>query len=70
MAETMSVSTLPYVFDLMYGLKTESQLQQEMGRLAKRLSDLTELCREHGLPIDEDVQRLARNLIDEITGRG
>ena len=45
-------SELPYGYDLLYGLKTEAQLQAEVEFLAHRLAGIASMRRDEGKSID------------------
>ena len=42
------MNELPYVFDLMYDIKTQEDLQNEIDYLAYRLADVLSTCRDNG----------------------
>lgn len=45
-------SKLNYAYDLLYGIKTHEQLQEEVNYLANRLAGIANLRREDGYPLD------------------
>ena len=45
--------TLPYVFDLMYDIKTKQELVDEMSELETRLSGLQNLIESQGVDLSE-----------------
>ncbi len=47
------VRELSYSYDLLYDIKTQEQLQNEVEYLAHRLGGIAKLCRDDGNSIDE-----------------
>lgn len=54
----MSGECLRYVYDLLYDLKTERQVQREVEYLAHRLAGIAKLRREDGKPIDGYIRQI------------
>lgn len=42
------MTDLPYSFDLLYDIKTQEDLQNEIDYLANRLAGILEMCRNKG----------------------
>ncbi len=43
---------ISYSYDLLYDIKTEEGLRNEIDYLAHRLAGIAKLCREDGYPVD------------------
>lgn len=47
-------TALPYAFDLLYGIKSLHQLEEEVSYLRDRLNSIYDTCREYEIPLDND----------------
>lgn len=46
---------LDYEYDLFFDIKSGDQLKDEIDRLVTRLSDIADMCRRDGYPVDDYV---------------
>lgn len=54
----MSKKQLDYIYDLLYDIKTEEELQREVEYLAHRLSSIAKTRRGEGKSIDERIKQI------------
>ena len=48
--------TLPYVFDLLFDIKTESHLLKEVNMLRVTLREMERVAKEHGIDLPEPIR--------------
>jgi len=49
---------LDYNYDLMFDIKNAGQLKGEIDHLATRLSNIADMCRRDGYPVDDYILRI------------